>query len=311
MNDEVLTTTRLTKEYGSIEALKELSVSCPRGITGLLGPNGAGKSTLISIILGLEEPTSGEIKVLGSSPLSNPMKVKERVGWAPEEDFLNVNVPADEFLLHVGQLSGLGRVTVTKRLSQLALLFGMGEEIHRNLKTFSRGLKQKVKLIGALIHDPDLVILDEPLKSLDPHSQGFMLSMIKKIARELNKDLIIATHLLEVAEITDYVIFLRRGRKVFTGKTKNLMKGQKGLRLQVGGAPEKAANFAAFLRDQGVKAEYEKDRSILIRLPEGKDQREMKKRILKWIDTAGVQLKAFLPKITKTREKLEKLLEER
>jgi ABC-2 type transport system ATP-binding protein len=197
----------LSKHYGSTIALESVSFEVPAGVTGLLGPNGAGKSTAIKLFLGLIRPTAGSAEVLGTRPYEST-EGRARLGYMPEHDCLPSNTTASEFLMHMAQVSGLPPAHARTRAADILRHVGLDEERYRLIGEYSTGMKQRVKLAQALVHDPVLVLLDEP-------TAGIMLS----------------THLMgDVEQTADYVIVLEGGRVAesgslseFTGDTASLI----------------------------------------------------------------------------------------
>src|SRR5690242_12256495 len=168
---------RLTKRYGDVVALNGVSFGITEGITGILGENGAGKSTAIKILLGLLRPTSGSATVLGQNAFDN-VGVRARVGYMPEHDCLPSQVSAAEFLTHMAEVSGLPPASARTRAADTLRHVGLFEERYRAIGGYSTGMKQRVKLCQALVHDPAFVFLDEPTAGLDPAAREEMLALI-------------------------------------------------------------------------------------------------------------------------------------
>ena len=256
----------VTKRYGSIIALDDLSLSFKRGINGFLGPNGAGKTTTLQILIGLIKPDAGKVSVLGFDPISDGLKVRELIGFFPEFDVLNLDVEADKFIIHMGMVSGLSRETAVKQLNRIANFLGLGEEIHRELNTLSQGMKQKVKLAIALISDPEVLLLDEPTAGLDPVARNRMLRLVKMINKELDRDVIVSTHILrDVEQICDHLVVINSGKKVFEGPISSILKPLTSrLMLRVSTKPnEKVYRLLEMLEKKGYKTEYSEDENII------------------------------------------------
>ena len=208
----------LTKRYRSIVALDDVTLGITDGITGLLGENGAGKSTLIKILLGLVRPTSGTATVLGESAFENP-HVRARIGYMPEHDCLPMAVSAAEFLTHMAQVSGLPPSAARTRAADTLRHAGLFEERYRSIGGYSTGMKQRVKLCQALVHDPAFVFLDEPTAGLDPSGREEMLDLIRKTHREFGISVLFSSHLMADVERTcDRIVVLQGGHLVHAGE---------------------------------------------------------------------------------------------
>ena len=202
----------LTKRYGSILALDDVDFEVGDGITGLLGPNGAGKSTAIKLSLGLIRPTSGSAEVMGRRPYDSP-GVRERLGYMPEHDCLPPAASAAEFLSHMAQVSGLPPAQARTRAANILRHVGLEEERYRPMGQYSTGMKQRVKLGQALVHDPALVLLDEPTAGLDPAGREDMLRLVRRTGREFGISIVLSSHLMNDVESTcDRIIVLEGGR---------------------------------------------------------------------------------------------------
>ena len=209
---------RLTKRYGSKVALDEVSFTVPDGITGLLGENGAGKSSAIRILLGLTRPTSGSARVLGRDASSSP-DVRARLGYMPEHDCLPSQPSAAEFLAHLAGTSGLPSRVARTRAADTLRHAGLFEERYRPIGGYSTGMKQRVKLAQALVHDPAYVFLDEPTAGLDPVGREEMLQLVRRTHREFGIGILLSTHLMSDVERTcDRIIVLQGGRLVHAGE---------------------------------------------------------------------------------------------
>jgi len=213
--DAALTLEGVSKHYGDFRAVDDLSFQVATGrIFGFLGPNGAGKTTSIRMALGLVEPTAGKITVLGSS---NASKVRDRVGFLPEERGLYRRMTPVEAVVFFAGLKGVPSAVARKRGIALLEAQGLGAAIHRPMKALSKGMAQKVQLITALAHEPDLVILDEPFSGLDPVNQQSLETLIRDLAKR-GSTVIFSTHVMAHAErLCERVVLLAKGRKAFEG----------------------------------------------------------------------------------------------
>ena len=182
---------RVTVIYGTNRALRDVSAVFPRGAVGLLGPNGAGKSTMLKALLGFIAPTSGRMDVLGMKVGENPLEVRAKLGYMPETDGHIPGMNAVTFVAYCGQLAGLPKADAMQRAHETLFYVGLGEARYRNLETYSTGMKQRIKLAQALVHDPDLVFLDEPTNGMDPKGRDEMLELIRDIAHNKGINLIL------------------------------------------------------------------------------------------------------------------------
>ena len=216
--EPLLKAERLTKHYKNVVALNEVSFNIYDGITGILGENGAGKSTAIKIFLGLLQPTSGSAIVLGQNATED-LSVRARLGYMPEHDCLPSQVSAAEFLTHMAEASGLPPTVARTRAADTLRHTGLFEERYRAIGGYSTGMKQRVKLGQALVHDPAFVFLDEPTAGLDPLGREEMLTLVRKTHREFGISVLFSSHLMADVERTcDRIIVLQGGRLVESGE---------------------------------------------------------------------------------------------
>ena len=202
----------VTVTYGRHEVLRDISVEFPTGAIGLLGPNGAGKSTLIKALLGLLAPVRGRMRVLGYDVNQSPLAVRARVGYVPESDASIPGMTAVSFVSYCGELAGLPRANAMQRAHEVLFYVGLGEARYRNVETYSTGMKQRIKLAQALVHDPELLFLDEPTNGMDPKGRDEMLALVRDIATTKGITLILSSHLLPDVEFAcDHVIVLHKG----------------------------------------------------------------------------------------------------
>ncbi len=203
---------RLSKRYGSVLALRGVDVTVQSGCTGLVGSNGAGKSTLIKLLLGLLKPDAGQARVLGHDVAVDPLAIRQAVGYLPEGQCLPGDVTAADFVAFMGQLGGLPTRQARERASEICYQVGLEEERYRAIGGFSTGMQQRVKLATALVHDPQLLLLDEPTDGMDPQGREDMLDLIKRIRAELGVDVLVSTHLLgDVERVCDHIIMVHAG----------------------------------------------------------------------------------------------------
>lgn len=205
----------IRKTFGSFVALDGINMSVPRASVGLLGANGAGKTTLIRTLLGLIAPDSGTATVVGYDTQHEGTKVREYVGYMPEAEGLPSNTTAADFVGHMAEMSGIPPRAARQRAADVLYQVGLAEERYRLIKGFSTGMRQRVKLAQAIVHDPKLVFLDEPTAGLDPRGREEMLELIERIYRQLGIAVVVSTHILEdVERVCDYVVILDQGRLI-------------------------------------------------------------------------------------------------
>jgi ABC-2 type transport system ATP-binding protein len=223
----------LTKTYGAVRALDGATFEITEGVTGLLGSNGAGKSTSLKLFMGLITPDAGSAEVLGEDPRRSP-EYRTRVGYAPEHDCLPRTVSAAEFLAYMGEVSGLPRTAARLRASDVLRHVGLFEERYRPMGTYSTGMKQRVKLAQALVHDPRVAFLDEPTAGLDPIGRREMLELIRRVGREFGISIVISTHLMgDVERTCDGVVVLDAGRVIRAGAVSGLTEETEALLVDV------------------------------------------------------------------------------
>jgi len=202
----------LSVRYGKNFALNNVTAVFPAGAVGLLGPNGAGKSTLLKSLLGFLVPEKGSMKVLGLDVAAAPLEIRERIGYMPESDSHIPGMNAVSFVAYCAQLSGLPAVDAMQRAHEVLYYVGLGEARYRNIETYSTGMKQRIKLAQAIVHDPDLLFLDEPTNGMDPKGRDEMLELIHDLAHHKNVNLILSSHLLPDVEYTcDHVVVMDKG----------------------------------------------------------------------------------------------------
>lgn len=214
----MLETRGLTKRYPGVTALDALDLSLEHGVIGLVGANGAGKSTLIKIMLGLLEPTEGTGTLLGFDVHTQGPELRQYVGYMPEHDCLPPDMSATDFVGHMARISGLPRTAARERTAETLRHVGLFEERYRDIKGYSTGMKQRVKLAQALVHDPRLMLLDEPTNGLDPAGRDEMLDLVRRTGTEFGIAILMSSHLLgEIEQVCDYLVVIENGRLVRSG----------------------------------------------------------------------------------------------
>src|SRR5918996_2960714 len=217
----LIVTRSLTKRYGSrVTALDDLDIEVPEGVTGLVGANGAGKSTLIKILLGLLPATSGGARVLDLDVATEGRQIRELVGYMPEHDCLPPDVTATELVVHLARMSGLPTTAARERAADTLRHVGLFEERYRPVGGYSTGMKQRVKLAQALVHDPRLVLLDEPTNGLDPVGRDEMLGLIRRVHTDFGISVLVTSHLLgELERTCDHVVVIDGGKLLRSSST--------------------------------------------------------------------------------------------
>lgn len=211
-NVPVITTDQLSKHFPGVTALDQLSIDIEAGVTGLVGANGAGKSTLIKILLGLLPATSGSARVLDHDVEKEGSQLRSQVGYMPEHDCLPDDTSATEFVVHMARMSGLPADAARERTADTLRHVGLYEERYRPIGGYSTGMKQRVKLAQALVHDPDVVFLDEPTNGLDPAGRDDMLDLVRRIHTDFGITVLVTSHLLgELERICDHVVIIDGG----------------------------------------------------------------------------------------------------
>ncbi len=250
----ILEAKNLTKRYGSTIALDSVDFEVEQGITGLLGPNGAGKSTAIKLFLGLLKPTSGAAEVMGQQPY-NSIEIRGRLGYMPEHDCLPDAINSSEFLSHMAQVSGLPPSHARTRAADVLRHVGLDEERYRPIGEYSTGMKQRVKLAQALVHDPTIVMLDEPTAGLDPGGREEMLDLIRRTGREFGISLLLSSHLMgDVERTCDRIIVLEGGRVTEAGAVLQFTQETQTLLLEV---DDNLDEMMKALEKHGIRAELD------------------------------------------------------
>ena len=253
----MISTAALTRRYGTVTAVSELTVDIPAGITGLIGANGAGKSTLIKMLLGLLPPSAGRAEVLGHDIRTDGVAIRERVGYMPEHDCLPPDMSATELVVHMARMSGLPRAAARERTADTLRHVGLYEERYRPIGGYSTGMKQRVKLAQALVHDPQLVFLDEPTNGLDPTGRDEMLAPIRRVGTEFGISVLVSSHLLgELERTCDHVVVIDGGQLLRSSSTAEITAKGAVLVVEV---TERGEDFAAELRAQGLEAAADGD----------------------------------------------------
>ena len=272
-SDFIIETDRLGKTYGAQRALADVSVRVPPGTIGLLGPNGAGKSTLIKCLLNLETPTAGTARVLGRDIRAHHRASREKIGYSPEQDCHIAGMAGCEYVTYCGQLSGMPMRLARQRTHEILDLVGMGQERYRAVDTYSTGMRQRVKLAQALVHDPQVVFLDEPTNGLDPSGREHILKLIGSLWRDLGISVVMCSHLLrDIERVCDRVIIIGHGRLLEHDTIVNLKNRHRRV-VEIAPAAAKE-RFVAALESTGAK---------VVALSNGKLRVESASDSIEWI----------------------------
>ncbi|GAA0445676.1 ABC transporter ATP-binding protein [Streptomyces stramineus] len=255
----MIVTESLSKRFPRVTALDRLSVDITPGVTGLVGANGAGKSTLIKILLGLAPATEGRAAVLGLDVATEGSAIRERVGYMPEHDCLPPDVSATEFVVHMARMSGLPATAARERTADTLRHVGLYEERYRPIGGYSTGMKQRVKLAQALVHDPKLVLLDEPTNGLDPVGRDEMLGLIRRVHTDFGISVLVTSHLLgELERTCDHVVVIDGGKLLRSSSTSDFTQATASLAVEVTDSdayPDGTGALLAALRAAGLAAE--------------------------------------------------------
>lgn len=258
----------VTKTYGSVTALKSLTVSVPMGAVGLLGPNGSGKTTMIRTLLGLIPVDQGSGSILDLDFKTNQLDIRRLVGFAPEDECLFPRVNGVEFAAYAGELVGMKTKDAMQRAHEVLDYVGLGEARYRMAASYSTGMKQRLKLASAIVHDPKLLILDEPTNGMDPAGRTEIIELARDLAHNKGMSLIFSSHLLpDVEAVCDYIVVLGGGRLLAQGKIKELKELHKQwyeVRLKTDPAP-----FSQRLKDLGCVTNLRDEELLLVQLPDG------------------------------------------
>lgn len=213
----------VTKRYDGLTAVDDLSLEVKSGeLFGFLGPNGAGKTTTIKMICGLLLPSSGSIEVCGHDVVEDPLPAKARIGLVPDTPALYKKLTGREFVRFVGELYGVEKTVIERRMADLLELLDMKDNADNLIETYSHGMKQKTMIMAALIHDPDVVVLDEPTVGLDPRSAKVVKDVLRALCGK-GKTVFMSTHILEIAErVCDRVGIIDKGRLIAVGTVEEL-----------------------------------------------------------------------------------------
>lgn len=221
----VITAVNLRKMYGPHLALDDVNLEIPSGAVGILGPNGAGKSTLFKCLLGLIKTTSGEGTVLGYDIRTEGDKIRSRIGYMPEYDALDPGLAAVDQVRYSGELLGMNPAHATRRAHEVLEYVGLKDQRYRKIETFSTGMMQATKLACALVHDPEILICDEPTNGLDQRAREFMLQTLRRTVSEGGRSVLMSSHVMDdVQDVCDRIVMIHKGKIVVQSRIDELAK---------------------------------------------------------------------------------------
>jgi ABC-2 type transport system ATP-binding protein len=289
--------------YGKVKALQGVDLDLPQGAIGLLGPNGAGKSTLIRILLGFLSPDRGEGRVLGYDIKDQQFMVRRYVGYMPEDECFIPGMDGVSFTSYLGELSGMPRQEAMKRAHEVLFYVGLEESRYRNVETCSAGMKLRLKLAQAIVHDPKLIFLDEPTSGLDPQGRREILDLIKDISSKKDIQVLISSHILPDIEYTcNYVVILNKGKVAAQDEISKLKEIKYSLfELKVKGERE---GFFQKLKDAQCEVEETPDGLLKVYMPPGQN----KQLIFRIAAEEKMQIRHFVKSETTLEDKFAKLV---
>lgn len=254
--------------FGRILAVDRVSATLPPGATGLLGPNGAGKSSMIRGLLGLVPISFGSAEILGANIQRENKQIRRIIGYMPEDDCLIPGLTGLGMVKYAGELSGMQTADAMQRAHEVLFLVGLGEARYRKVETYSSGMKQRIKLAQAIVHDPKLLFLDEPTSGMDPRGRLEMLELIRTIASRGNMSIVLATHILiDVERTCDHVVIMNRGRLLKQGSVSGIKGKYAGTySVRVEGPRER---FEKTLQTRGCEIKPDGVHRIDVTLPDG------------------------------------------
>ena len=289
--------------YGRVTAVDGISAAFPPGATGLLGPNGAGKTSLIRGLLGLVPAAHGSATILGRDIHREQKLIRQIIGYMPEDDSIIPGLTGIGMVRYAGELSGMGRADAMQRAHEVLFLVGLEEARYRKVETYSAGMRQRIKLAQAIVHDPKLLFLDEPTSGMDPKGRFEMLELIRTIAGRNRMSIILATHILiDVERTCDHVIIINRGRLLKEGSVGGI-KGKYAGTFSVRVEGPRAA-FEETLRSRGCEITPDGAHRMDVTLPDGAGA-ELFFEVARDTD---VQLRRLLPSVQSLEDAFVKLI---
>ncbi|HLE95785.1 MAG TPA: ABC transporter ATP-binding protein [Candidatus Thermoplasmatota archaeon] len=289
----------VSKFYGAQPALGPLTLALPEASIGLLGPNGAGKTTLLRLLLGLMRPTSGTVRVLGEEVGPRSNHLRRRVGYVPEGEAVFPDLNGVEAVAFAGRLVGMPRGEALQRAHQVLDYVELGEARYRAAETYSTGMRQRLKLAQALVHGPELLVLDEPTEGVDPDARIHLLDLISELQREHGIRLIVSTHILnDVERLATHALVLNEGRAAALGTLDELRRSQsRSYIVRVNGP---ATLLADELTRQGVRCELTPP-NVRVELDDPRD-------VLRKVAATGMTVRHLAPTTLSLEEAFEAAL---
>ena len=300
-----VTLDHFTIRYGSNAAVDQVTAVFPEGSTGLLGPNGAGKSSLIKGLLGLVPIASGKATILGEDVIEGRKRIRRLIGYMPEDECLIPGLTGLAMVRYSGELSGMASQDAMQRAHEVLFAVGLGEARYRKVQTYSSGMKQRIKLAQAIVHDPKLLFLDEPTSGLDPRGRQEMLDLIQEIALKGTMSIVLATHILiDVERTCDRVVILKQGKVMEDAKVDSL-RGELSNAFSIRIDGDKKA-FQDVLVKKGCEIQTEAKQEFDVTLP-GKKGSDFLFQIAKG---SGVTIRKLVPAIQTLEDVFVKRLQE-
>lgn len=264
-NPSMIKLDHVSRWYGQVIGLNDVTCDIGPGVTALLGQNGAGKSTLMKLITGMLRPTTGEVKIFGMEPFANP-DVYRHMGYCPEIDNFYEHYSGRAFVTFLARLAGMTKAQAAKRTEEVLEIVGMQDRAARKIQGYSKGMRQRIKLAQAMLHDPDIILLDEPLNGLDPVGRRELIDVLANLAAN-GKCILVSSHILfEVEQMTRSILLLHRGRLLATGDLRVIRdlidKHPHKVRIEAA-TPRKVAAFLAGLPNV-VSIEFERGTDALV-----------------------------------------------
>jgi ABC-2 type transport system ATP-binding protein len=278
--------------YGSVAAVDHIHAAFPKGSTGLLGPNGAGKSSLIKGLLGLVPVRSGTASILGRDVRQERKAIRQIIGYMPEDDCMIPGLTGIGLVQYAGELCGMSREDAMQRGHEVLFMTGLGEARYRNVETYSSGMKQRIKLAQAIVHDPQLLFLDEPTSGMDPKGRQEMLELIQRISGSGKMSIVLASHILvDVERTCRRVVIMQKGRVREEGDIETLRGAYMGTySVRIEGDRDA---FIGKLEKKGCRVVPDGKHLLEVTLPKGKGT----EIILKTAQECGVQLRKMVASI--------------
>lgn len=264
-DDFVIRTERLARWYGPVIGLTDLTMDVPPGVTGLLGPNGAGKSTLMRLMSGLIKPSRGSLRVLGCDPRTEP-RLFERVGFCSEDDALIEDMTVREMVTFLARCSGIPRSRARERADGAIERVGLSDSANRRTRTLSKGMRQRTRLAACIVHEPELILLDEPMTGLDPVGRRDVLKLIRESGQN-GCSVLFSSHILhEVEAVAEHVVLINRGMVLAEGSIAHIKESMSDYRFTLRVTCDRPRDLAVrlVLLDHVDRVQFEPDGSLLV-----------------------------------------------